>query len=362
LKLLQEFQALANERDLEVSAFVGNHGRHDAETVLPGKGFAQVRTPAVDQYLAWRIWGLPWAARRAGCDVIFAPHTQVIPPMSALPVVVTIHDTTQVRTPWQMNHKLRAASRTFLWCAAHYSARIIADSENSKRDLVEIYGLDPAKIRVTYLGYDKHVFNAEPPASDLLIPLQERFDIRRPYLFHHGTIQPRKNLVALIRAHRLLLEKNPGLELDLVLSGPLGWLYEPVVEEAEKAPMSRGRVIFTKALKDYELALLLKGATICVLPTFYEGFCLPMVEAMACGVPTVTSNSSCLPEVSGGVLKYFDPNSVEEMADVISLALFDSSERERLSQEGISRAASFSWRQTASQTLEILAEACNQRV
>jgi glycosyltransferase involved in cell wall biosynthesis len=245
-----------------------------------------------------------------------------------------------------------------MWFAAHFADRIITDSENSKSDLVEIYDVDPARIQVAYLGYDRQVFNSKPPDPAALKALLTRFEVGRPYLFHHGTIQPRKNLDALIRVHRLLLDRNPELEVDLVLAGPLGWLYESVVQAARESTCSRGRVILTGALDNTDLALLLKGATVSVIPSFYEGFCFPMVEAMACGVPTVVSNSSCLPEVSGGVLRYFSPKEPEEMVEIVSLAIHDSLERQRLREAGMRRAAEFSWRRTGEQTLAVLMDAC----
>lgn len=361
LKLLQEFKEIGNEKGLQVCGFVGKKGNHDVETILPGGAFSLIQTPALDEYLVWRIWGLARTARTIASDVIFVPHTQVIPSISSVPVVVTIHDTTPVRTSWQMDRKLTLAARTFLWFAANYSTRIVTPSEASKRDVVELYGIDPDKIRVTYLGYNRLVYNPNRPEVDLLTRLKEKFGIFRPYLFHHGTVQPRKNLAGLIRAHRLLLDRDDDLQLDLVLAGPLGWLYEPVVRLAGQTSSQRGRVIFTKSLDDGELAVLLKGADVCVFPSFYEGFCLPMVEAMACGIPTVASTSSCLPEVSGDVLRYFDPNDIDEMAEVISTSLHDSSERKRLSEAGIKQSAKFTWRQTAEQTIEVLADVCRKR-
>jgi len=356
--LLQEFKHLAPEWGIQVDAFVGSQGRHDVETIESSEGFAHIPAPDLDKFREWRLWGLNKAARRDRADVVFVPHTQVIPLNFSQPIVATIHDATPIRTPWQMNRKQTLMVRAYMWFTVHYADRIITDSENSKRDLVEIYGVNPARIQVAYLGYDRGVFNSEPPDPAALKALLTRFEIGRPYLFHHGTIQPRKNLEALVRVHRLLLDRNPGLELDLVLAGPLGWLYESVVEAAQESSCSRGRVILTGALENTDLALLLKGATVSVIPSFYEGFCFPMVEAMACGVPTVVSNSSCLPEVSGGVLRYFSPTEPEEMAEIVSLAIHDSLERQRLREAGLKRAAEFSWRRTGEQTLAVLMDAC----
>ena len=120
-------------------------------------------------------------------------------------------------------------------------------------------------------------------------------------------------------------------------------------------------MVFTGALSGEELAILLKGSSMGVFPTLYEGFCFPMVESMACGIPTIASNVSCLPEVSGGVLRYFDPMSTEDMADAIEKVLNDTAERGRMVSAGLARAAQFSWRKTAEETLDVLAEAARRR-
>jgi alpha-1,3-rhamnosyl/mannosyltransferase len=132
----------------------------------------------------------------------------------------------------------------------------------------------------------------------------------------------------------------------------MGLGHEQILKVRE-ASANRDRIILTGALSDAELATLIKNAFLCVIPSIYEGFCLPMVEAMACGVPTVASNSSCMPEVSGGVLEYFDPHSVEEMSEVVRRALEDSMLRNRLRQQSLARASEFSWDRCARETLRV---------
>jgi glycosyltransferase involved in cell wall biosynthesis len=119
----------------------------------------------------------------------------------------------------------------------------------------------------------------------------------------------------------------------------------------------RGRVVLAGMLDDSDLALLIKGASLAVVPSLYEGFSLPMVEAMACGVPTIASNTSCLPEISGNALAYFDPLSVEDMATSMETLLRDSELRSRVSEKGIHRAREFTWERCAQQTLEVLMNA-----
>jgi glycosyltransferase involved in cell wall biosynthesis len=156
----------------------------------------------------------------------------------------------------------------------------------------------------------------------------------------------------LIAAYRLLLSRNKNLDYDLVLAGRLGWDYGDILRAA--ADNGPGRVILSGALPDADLASLIRSASLAVIPSLYEGFCLPMVESMACGTPTIAARSSCLPEVSGEVLRYFDPNSIEDMAACMEEALEDHDLRSELSRKGKERAATFRWEQCARETLNVL--------
>ncbi len=243
--------------------------------------------------------------------------------------------------------------KTFMWAAAKRSRSVITVSECSRRDLIEHYRLPPEKVHVVYNGFDRAVFNALPPDEDSLKEIRLAQGITAPYIVHHGTLQPRKNLVRLIQAYDLLLERQREIDVQLVLIGPAGWQYEEIKREG-KRQRSRGKVVFTGALRDADLALLVKGALLAVMPSLYEGFCLPMIESMACGVPTIAANSSCLPEVSGNSLAYFNPLSIEDMATCMETAIVDTNLRKRLSKNGIQRANMFDWERCACGTLDVI--------
>jgi glycosyltransferase involved in cell wall biosynthesis len=241
------------------------------------------------------------------------------------------------------------------WLNAKLARRIITISEYSKKDLVEIYRIRPENIEVTYIGCNSEVFNSSPPDPEVSSKLLARLGIRQPYILHHGIVEIRKNLHRLIEAWERVRGASSDLDLQLVLAGGLGYGRREILTTRE-ASSHRDQIVLPGMLSDTELGTLVKNATLCVIPSLYEGFCLPMVEAMACGVPTVASNASCIPEVSGGVLKYFDPHSIDEMAETIRLALEDSSVRDRLRCAGLARAAEFSWERCARETLRIFAE------
>jgi len=307
----------------------------------------------LDRKRLWRCGGMAFSTSLLKPDLVFLPsgHGSIPGPFSS--TVTTLLDAIPVRLPSELvGGRLRL--RFLTWASVKLAKKIITISNWSKQDLVEIYGLDPANVEVTYLGYDKRLYNEAPADPEASAALLARFGIRRPFILHHGMVQLRKNVHRLIQAWNRMQDVCKGFDAQLVLAGPMGYGHEEILR-IRRASSNCDQVILTGALPDADLATLIKSASLCVIPSLYEGFCLPMVEAMACGVPTVASNSSCLPEISGGVLEYFDPCSIEEMAGVIRQGLEDSGIRDRLRRGGLSRAAHFSWERCARETLNIFA-------
>lgn len=345
--------------EIEFYIFSSNRGSRGALSEERAN-FSFVSNRLVHHERIWRLGGASLAARRIEADVMFSPSCNIFP-LREPPVVCTIHDATPFVMPSQ-SRSMVLTQRFFLRSAAQRSRAIITVSERSKEDLVQTCNIVPAKISVIYNGYDKERFNEAPPDPEKLQALRLRFGLRRPYILHHGVVQPRKNLQRLIEAHRLLLSRRHDLECDLVLAGPWGWQHEKVYEAATRCSSKRGQVVIPGMLEDEDLVLLLKGAAMAVVPSLYEGFCLPMVEAMACGVPAVVSNNSCFPEISGNALEYFDPQSEEDMAHKMESVLFDSQLRERIKARGLKRAAEFSWERCGRETLDVLFRAVGREL
>jgi glycosyltransferase involved in cell wall biosynthesis len=349
--LLGEFKRMSGlDPGLEFCLFTSANGANDAGFIQPSPGFELAPTRLLERDRLWRLGGAGFAAARAGADLVFCPTTSIVP-LGSVPMVCTIHDITPVTMP-SHSRGVNRMLRWLLWWTAKLSQAIITDSECSRKDLIEVYGLPESKVSVVYLGYDKTVFNSEPVVPEQLQVLRKRLKVDRPYILHHGTIQPRKNLQRLIAAYRLLLSRNRDMDLDLVIAGNLGWEYQEIVAAA--ASSGAGRVTLSGPLDDTDLALLIKGADLAVMPSLYEGFCLPMVECMACGTPTIAANSSCLPEISDGKLLYFDPLSVDEMAACIERALEGTEIRRALIASGKKRATDFDWAKCARETLSVL--------
>ena len=353
--LLREFKKLARtEPAVCFSLFASSRNGNDAIHIIPDHRFELCSSALLDHDRLWRFGGAGLSASRSDADVLFIPTAATLP-IGPVPAVCTIHDVTPITMP-SHSAKVGAMQRVLLKSCARFSRTIITSSECSKRDIVNHLGVPEQKVVVIHDGCDQSLFNPNPPDMAAPADLRSRLGIEKPYLIHHGTIQPRKNLKRLIEAFRLMLAENADLNLDLVLAGQLGWASDDIVNTAANNS-GRGRVILAGILSDSDLALLIKGATLAVVPSLYEGFSLPMVEAMACGVPTIASNTSCLPEISGNALAYFDPLSCEAMAACMQKVLCDSDLSQRLRQNGIDCARQFTWEWCARQTLNVLMKA-----
>ncbi len=351
--LIREFKKIArNGSGVRFSLFASHRNGNDAAGIVPEENFELCLSPLLDHDRVWRFGGAGLSAARSHADVIFIPTAATLP-VGPVPAVCTIHDVTPVTMPSHSN-KVTALQRVFFKGCARLSRAIITSSECSKRDIVMLLGVPEEKITVIYDACDHTVFNPAPADRTALERLRRRLGIGKPYLLHHGTIQPRKNLKRLIEAFRLMLARDTNLDFDLVLAGQMGWACQEITDAARSSSGDRGNVVFAGVLTDADLALLIKGASLAAIPSLYEGFSLPMVEAMACGVPTIASRASCLPEISGNTLAYFDPLSIEDMASCMHSVLLDSDLNQRLRQSGIERAREFSWERCARETLQVL--------
>ncbi len=351
--LLDALRQAAPRYGIEIRPFVSSTEEVCAGTFHEGPGFRPRKTRLLKFDRLWRYGGASAAAFRDGADIMLNPNGASLPISVLLPAVTTIHDLSPMVMPC-FPRRITFLLRFLLMRAAKSSAAIITVSEYSKRDIVRICGVPPSKIHVVYEGYDRALFNNARPDPVSHQALLARLGINRPYILHHGAVQPRKNLLRLIAAYRLMLSRTSALDLDLVLAGPLAWQFEETVASAQDNRESRGKVAVTGALSDQDLSLLLRGAELEVVPSLYEGFCLPMVEAMACGIPTIAASSSCLPEVSGGALHYFDPLSVEELAGCMQGVLQSRDLRAELAARGKERAQRFSWQLCAEETFAVL--------
>jgi len=277
---------------------------------------------------------------------LFHATAHLLLPLRRVPTVLTVHDLIYHLFPqhhkrlnyWYLNLAMP------LYCRR--ADAIITVSASSKRDLVRCYGLPPEKVTVVHEAAADH-FRPAPPEA--IAAIRRRYGLPERYVIYVGTIEPRKNLVRLLDALRLLHEK--GERIKLVIVGGFGWLYENLFRRLGEMPP--GVVILPGYVPDEDLPALYSGATLFALPSLYEGFGLTVLEAMACGTPVVCSHTSSLPEVAGEAAAYFDPTDVEEMAEVMHQVLNDEGRREEMRARGLAQAARFSWSRAAEQTMAV---------
>ena len=220
---------------------------------------------------------------------------------------------------------------------------IITVSECSKRDIIKYLKVDESKIQVIYNGVDevyKKILNHE-----IIDAAKKKYNIDGKYLLYLGTLEPRKNIETIIKAYNLFNKCN-NENIKLVLAGKKGWLYDDIFKLIKEFRIE-DKVIFTDYVDDDDKPALYQGAEIFLFPSLYEGFGIPVVEAMASGTPVITSNSSSLPEVAGEAAIITDPMDYKEISRSIERILNDSELRENMINEGIKQADKFNWDESA---------------
>lgn len=229
-----------------------------------------------------------------------------------------------------------------------YANAILTNSEYTKNDIIEHLGIDAGRIFVTPFGTNKRF---RPLLDEDIKPVLQKYNIYTPYICYLGTIEPRKNLNNLFKAF-YQLKQQESIPHRLVLIGKEGWYYENIYKKINELNLD-GDVIKTGFVPDEEIPHLLNGADIFVYPSFYEGFGLPVLEAMACGTPVVTSQTSSLPEVCGDAAKYINPKKPEDIAEKLFEFIKSEQERDKFSELGLKRAQKFSWENCAKETLKV---------
>jgi glycosyltransferase involved in cell wall biosynthesis len=278
--------------------------------------------------------------------------------MSRVPIVVTIHDLSFEHFPQFFTPKERFFFKRTIPATARRAIKVLTVSEFSRRDLIETYGLPPDKVVVTPNGVGSEF---RPVRDDRdLEGLKKKYGIEREYLLSVGNLQPRKNLARLIKAYTRLRESVEEFRCQLVLVGRRAWLYKNIFHEAHRSRYA-GDVILTDYVPEADLPGLYSGALAFVYPSIFEGFGLPVLEAMACGAPVITSNSSSLPEVVGDAGLMVDPFDEEALEKAMLRVVEDVHLRAQLSAQSVRQAAKFSWRQTAELTLAVYQEVMASR-
>lgn len=312
----------------------------------------------------WTQWRLPLDLffHYPRPDVFFS-MTHYAPRFSPVPTVVSVMDVSYVRFPHLFKPGDLYQLRNWTKYSVNNARRVLTISDSSKSDIIKEYHVSEKKVVTIYPGI-KEITSLEPRVFGMN-QLKAKYDISDHYVLFVGTLQPRKNIVRLIEAFAKVL-KNHDIDaevrktLQLVIIGKKGWLFEDILAAPEKFGVTN-QVKFLEGIQDDELNIFYQHAICYVLPSLYEGFGLPVLEAMQRDCPVITSNVSSLPEAGGEAALYVSPKDVDDIAEKISLLVTDKKMRKDMIEKGKEQVQKFSWKKAAKETLDVLEKVGRQR-
>jgi len=347
--IIQLVRALA-EANFDVQLVIFAQKKGPALIDLPEERWVEwriVEDLSPGSRLVWEQTRLPSLVRSTKVDLLHSLH-YTRPLRLPCASVVTFHDMTFFLFPQLHTWARRLFFPTAMRISARQADAIITVSESTRQDAIRLLAIDPGKIFTAQLGVD--------PSFRTINDLGEKsrviakYNLPERFILYLGTIEPRKNLPILIRAYRQLV--NSGTSHKLVLVGKYGWMYEDVLDLVDELGLE-DKVFFAGYVPQDDLPLVYNLASLFVYPTIYEGFGLPALEAMACGVPVITSQIASLPEIVGDAGILIPVNNVEALSEAMSRVLGDSTLREKLIKDGQLRSTKFSWDRTAQLTWQV---------
>ena len=333
----------ALEKQQTDARFTIFQSQKDQQRLSKSFDYAKLWTPAhhrIEQLamsieLAWR-----------GLEVFHSPD--FIPPYRAAKKhVITVHDLTFLHYPDYLTADSRRYYNDQIMAACHHADAILAVSKSTKRDLINMLNVPENKITVQPHGAGEQY---RPMSHKETEPVRAALDIPRDYILHVGTWEPRKNIIGLLKGYKLLLEAMPDAP-PVLLVGRRGWLFEQTHTEIEALGINE-HIIWRDNVSDEQLPAVYNMASVIVSPSFYEGFGMPALEAMACGTIPIASNRSSLPEVVGDVGLLINPDKPETITQALQKTLTDTEWREKQSQAALERSALFTWERSAQIALQ----------
>ncbi len=346
--LLQEFARLNDGNDL--IAYVSKKA---AETVLPGR--IQARQVSQNPYKRLGV-DLPRHLRRDRPDLLHVQYTG--PTFSTAPLVVSVHDVSYLEHPQYFTRFRSLQLRLTVQRTVRRAARVLTPSEFSRKAILKHYRLAEDKVVVVPNAVAAQFRPIERDVAGAAI--QRKFGIARPFVLTVGDLQPRKNHLGLLHAFEDMLQAAPQLPHDLVFVGKETWYSGDLHRAVNRSPL-RDRVHFAGFVEDADLVQFYGACDLFVFPSFYEGFGLPILEAMACGRAVACSRVTAMPEVANSAGLLFDPGSKQEIVRAMLDILRDGELRTRLERLGLQHAAGFSWEKSAARTLEVYYQVAGQR-
>jgi glycosyltransferase involved in cell wall biosynthesis len=346
--LLREFAEI--DRQSEFVAYISEPG---AEKWIPQR--IQVRRVASNPYTRLG-WDLARHTRADRPDLIHVQYTA--PLLGRVPIVVTVHDVSFLEHPEYFTVIRRSQLRYTVAKTVKHAARILTVSDFSRDAILRAYDIPPDKVSVIPNAANPHfrVIGREKARQ----AVRSRHKFNAPFIFSVGDLQPRKNQIGLIKAFSELLSTHPSLPHHMVLTGKETW-FTPKVREAARESGFGERIHFTGFVEDAELLELYNACDCFVFPSFYEGFGLPILEAMACGKAVACSNTSAMPEVADGAGLLFNPRDTGDITRAMADILRDPVLRARMERLGLQRAKEFTWQKSARATLDVYSEVVRER-
>jgi alpha-1,3-rhamnosyl/mannosyltransferase len=304
-------------------------------------------------------WRIPPAVRKIGADLYHSPY-YLMPYRPGAPTILTVYDVIPLRHPQFSSARSRLLFRLTTSLALHAARHVIAITENARADFIDEFRLPARRITSVPLAADP-AFRPQLPAE--VEAVREKYRLPARFVLYLGSNKPHKNLVGLVTAwSELAQERRPGLaglaETLLVIAGAWDSRY-PEARQAADA-IADSHIRWLGPVSDVDLPSLYSAATVFVFPSRFEGFGLPVVEAMACGTPVICSNVTALPEVAGGAAVLIDPSDTSALARELERVLHDDGLRAELRKRGLARAGQFSWERTASEGLGIYRGLCRE--
>lgn len=319
-----------------------------AQTVNPPSpsNFHLVRAPLSERALVtlWQRARVPLPIETfVGANEVFYSPDFVLPPTKARRKILTVHDLSFRRVPETAVPNLKWYLEGAVPRAVARADLIFADSNATRADLIELYHAPPERVQTLYSGCDDFF----QPVTDTneLARVRELYKLNRPFILSIGTLEPRKNFVRLIEAYARMPRRD---EFELVIAGGKGWLYDEILNAPERLGV-KDCVHFPGFVPDEDLAAIYSACAVFVYPSLYEGFGLPVLEALTCGAAVITSNTSSLPEVAGDAAMMVDPRDIDALAAALEQLLGDEELRAELIRRGIEQAKKFSWEKSAHQ-------------
>jgi glycosyltransferase involved in cell wall biosynthesis len=312
--------------------------------------YPQLKLSSPFLYAMWNYFGHPKIESIIGDVDVAHSLTWLVPKTKKARKIITIYDLVFLTRPKTLPlYRLKMLERYIKYSLKETDA-VVAISECTKKDILDFYGVSEKNIDVIYPGIDHEIFKPIGEKENIDI-IKKKHGITKKYIYHLGTIEPRKNLGMLLRSFSQISKKTKG-EFQLVLSGKIGWKVSVLMKEINEH-VSGGDVVYTGFVSDHEAAALYNGAEVFVCPSKYEGFGIPLAEAMACGCPVITSNLSSLPEVAGDAGILIDPGRTEALTDAIIKVLGDEDLKNSMKEKSLERAKLFNWDNAATLTRQL---------